>query len=118
MQESSPHSSWSTSDLVVCPAPLLVKGGRCGELVISSMPPVRPKMGEELVCGSTSVLTDRQNSLVGSVCSEEGEEQGERREGGGQQELHNEVIESSEPHLEVDSEEGPERGGARETELG
>ena len=84
MEESTPHStSWSKSVLVLSTALLLVKGVRSEELVLPSLPPPaqRRREREELVCGTVSRLTGRQNSLAedGSVWSEEGRS----REGGG-----------------------------------
>ena len=109
MQESAPHSSWSTTALVISPVSL-AKGGQSEELVMPPLPPVQQKRGEELVCGSVSVpmyrVMDRQNRLPGSVWSEGGEEGGEKgvEEGGGgsgQRGLPSKVTASSEPHLEV-----------------
>ena len=73
MEESNPPpSSQSTkSALVVSSAPLLVKGGPCEELVLASLPLLvrRRREGEELVCGTATVLAkrlvDRQNKADG-----------------------------------------------------
>ena len=62
MEESTPHSSSrSRSALVLSPVALLVKGGQYGELVLPSLPPPGwgRREGEELVCGTASVLTGR-----------------------------------------------------------
>ena len=85
MEESTPHSSVCKSALVLSPAALLVKGGQYGELVLPSLPPPgwRRREGEELVCGTASALTGRQNrpTQAVSVWSEGG---GRSREGEGE----------------------------------
>ena len=118
MEESTPHSSsWSKSVLVLRTAPLLVKGVRSEELVLPSLPPPaqRRREREELVCGTVSRLTGRQNSPAeaGSVWSEGGEEQGGGRGRAGQHRLPIKTV-NFEPLL-VDSEVEPETGGIQET---
>ena len=122
MQESTPHSSsWSKSVLVLSPVALLVKGGQYGELVLPSLPPPgwRRREREELVCGTASALTGRQNrpTQAVSVWGEGGEEQGGGRGRVWQHILPFKVEESvcSEPHLEVDREVEPKTGGIEET---
>ena len=122
MQESTPQSSsQSKSALVLSPAALLVKGGQYGELVLPPLLPPgwRRKEGEELVCGTASALTGRQNRATQavSVWSEGGEEQGGGRGRAWQHSLPFKVEESvcSEPHLEVDREVEPNTGGIGET---
>ena len=116
MGESAPHSSsfWSKSALVLSTALLLVKSE---ELVLPSLPPPpqRRREREELVCGTVSRLTGRQNrpAEAGSVWSEGGEEQGGGRGRAGQHRLPIETV-SFEPLL-VDSEVEPETGGIQET---
>ena len=118
MEESTSHfTSWSKSVLVLSTAPLLVKGVRSEQLVLPSLPPPaqRRREREELVCGTVSRLTGRQNSPAedGSVWSEGGEEQGGARGRAGQHRLPIETV-SFEPLL-VDSEVEPETGGIQET---
>ena len=62
MEESTQgSSSQSKSVLVLSPAALLVKGGQYGELVLPSQLLAQRRRGrEELVCGTSSALTDRQ----------------------------------------------------------
>ena len=122
MEESTPHSSsWSRSVLVLSPAALLVKRSQYEELVLPSLLPPgwRRREGEELVCGTTSLLTGRQNTLTQavSVWSEEGEEQGGGRSREGQHSLPFKVELSvcSGPHLEVDSEVEPKTVAIQET---
>ena len=116
MQESTPPSSRSKGVLVLCPAPLLAKGGRSEELVMSSLPPIRQKRGEELISRSTSVLTDRHTyTQPRSVHSEGGKEKGGRRD----RDTAKSVDQGDrEPYLEVDTVEESERGGAHETGQG
>ena len=99
----------------------LVKGGYYEELVLSSLPPIQRREREELVCGTASALTDRQNrpAQALSVWSEGGEEQGEGRGRVWQHSLPVKVKESVcfEPHLEVESEVEPNTGGIQETGL-
>ena len=96
----------SKSVLVLSAVLLLVEGGECGELVISSPPPLVRRMeeGEELVYGTK--LTGRQNSPTGagSTWSEGREEHGEGRSRAWQHDLPFAVEDSvcAEPHLEVD----------------
>ena len=85
---------------------LLVEGGECGELVVSSPPPLvrRTEEGKEFVCGTE--LTGRQNSPAGTeltTWSEGGEEQGGGRSRAWQHDLPFKVEESvcSEPLLDV-----------------
>ena len=121
MEESTPPSSsfLSKSVLVIGIVALLVKGGECGELVLPSLPPLvrRTEEREELVCGTE--LTGRQSSAVESVSVESvgGEEQGE---GSGRAWQHRlpckvEASVSSEPHLEVDTEEEPKTAPIQES---
>ena len=121
MEESTPHSSVCKSALVLSPAALLVKGGQYGELVLPSLPPPgwRRREGEELVCGTASALTGRQNrpAQAVSVSGLEGEEQGGGRDRAWQHSLPLKVEESvsSEPHLKLDREVEPKTGGIDET---
>ena len=64
MEESTPPTSQTKGVLVLSTAPLLVKGVRSEELVLPSLPPSaqRRREREELVCGTVSRLTGRQNS--------------------------------------------------------
>ena len=64
MEESTPPTSQTKGVLVLSTAPLLVKGVRSEELVLPSLPPPaqRRREREELVCGTVSRLTGRQNS--------------------------------------------------------
>ena len=121
MEESTPPSSsfLSKSVLVIGIVALLVKGGECGELVLPSLPSLvrRTEEREELVCGTE--LTGRQSSAVESVSvgSEEEEQQGE---GSGRAWQHRmpftvEASVSSEPHLEVDTEEEPKTAPIQES---
>ena len=118
MEETTPPE-WSKSVLVFSLVVLLVEGGECGELVVSSPPPLvrRTEEGEELVCGTE--LTGRQNSPASAelTWSEGGEEQGGRRGRGWQHNLPFKVEESacSEPPLEVDTEVEPQTVAVRET---
>ena len=117
MEESTPYTLQTKGVLVLSTVPLLVKGGRSEELVLPSLPPPgqRRREGEELVCGTVSRLTGRQNSPAeaGAVWSEGGEEQGGGRGWEGQHRLPIETV-SFEPQL-VDSEVEPETGGIQET---
>ena len=89
-----------------------MKGVRSEELVLPSLPPPaqRRREREELVCGTVSRLTGRQNSPAeaGSVWSEGG-----GRGRAGQHRLPIETV-NFEPLL-VDSEVEPETGGIQET---
>ena len=82
-----------------------MEGGECGELVVSSPPPLvqRKEEREEFVCGTE--LTGRQNSPTGaeSTWSEGGEEQGGGRGRAWQHDLPFKVEDNScsEPHLNV-----------------
>ena len=122
MEESTPHSSsWSKSALVLSPVALLVKGGQYGELVLPSLPPPgwRRREGEELVGGTASALTGRQNrpTQAVSVWSEGGEEQGGGRGRAWQHSLPFKVEGSLcfEPHFEIDSEVKPKTVVIQET---
>ena len=109
MQESTPPERANSALLVGFSLPsLLVRAGECGELVLSSLPPLarRTEEREELVCGRVRALTGiRKNNPVPavSVWSEE-EEQGGGR---GTLPVNAEDSVCSEPHLEVDTEEEP-----------
>ena len=118
MEETTPPQR-SKSDLVFSPVVLLVEGGECGELVISSLPPPgwRRREGEELVCGT--VPTGTQNSSAGAelACSEGEEEQGGGRGRVWQHDLPFKVEGNicAEPHLEVDTEVEPQTVAVQET---
>ena len=118
MEETTPPE-WSKSVLVFSLVVLLVEGGECGELVVSSPPPLvrRTEEGEELVCSTE--LTGRQNSPASaeSTWSEGGEEQGGGRGRAWQYDLPFKVEESacSEPLLEVDSEVEPQTAAVQES---
>ena len=100
-----------------------MKGGQYGELVLPSLPPPgwRRREGEELVCGTASALTGRQNrpTQAVSVWSEGGEEQGGGRGRAWQNDLPFKVEETAyfEPHLEVDSEVEPKTVAVQEAGL-
>ena len=119
MEETTPPE-WSKSALVFSLVVLLVEGGECGELVVSSPPPLvrRTEEGEELVCGTE--LTGRQNSATGaeSTWSEGGEEQGGGRGRAWQHDLPFKVEDSvcTEPPLEVDTEVDPQTVAVQETQ--
>ena len=106
MQESAPHSAWSTTTLVTSPTPL-AQGGSSSELVLPPLPLVQQKSGEELVCGLACALRDRlkDKQLSWSPWSEVGEEKG-----AGQHRLPTQVTEGFEPRLEVASEVGLKTG--------
>ena len=112
MEETTPPE-WSKSVLVFSLVVLLVEGGECGELVVSSPPPLVQRMeeGEELVCGTE--LTGRQNSPAGaeSMWSEGGEEQ--RVAARPALQSRRECL--FESPLEVDSEVDPQTVAVQET---
>ena len=117
MEETTPPEK-SKSALVLSLEVLLVKGGECRELVVSSpTPPGWRREGEELVCGT--VPTGTQNSSAGAelACSEGGEEHGEGRGRAWQHDLPFKVVNNicSEPHLEVDTEVEPQTVAVQET---